>query len=453
MLVAARAIQGLGAAILLPLTLTLLSEAVPPEKRGMALGIWSSVLGLGIALGPFVGGAVLEGLAWQWIFWLNVPIGVILLPLAARHLSESRGPYSQLDLPGLALAGVGLLGITFGLVRSHALGWTSGTVVASLALGIALLCAFVAWERRTSTPMLPMRFFRSRAFSATNGVAFLMFCGAFGSIFLSSQFFQAAQGHWAAQGGANDAAVDRCADARRLIAGALSDRGADRSLLFVGLSMQAIAIFWMSQVMTQDVAYSSLIAPFAIAGVGIGIIFAPLANAVFNAVHPEEAGQASGAHNAIREFGTALGVAVLASIFASNGSYASPEAFADGMVAALPIGAALLGGGATRRAARAGVPVPLGRAGDGAGDRGGRPGGDRRSGQLTSCAKRSAAMLAPDRTTPTRCPATGIPPASSAARALAPLGSATSLQRSKSQRIAATISSSETVRRRRRARR
>src|SRR5215217_6241632 len=193
-LIAARAVQGFGAAIITPLTLTLLSEAVPANKRGAALGVWAGVTGLGVAMGPVVGGAVVQGISWHWIFWLNVPIGLALLPLAVRLLIESHGPNERLDLPGLALAGGGLLGLTFGIVRANALGWTSATVVASVATGVVLLGAFLAWELRTAHPMLPPRFFRDRGFAATNGVSFAMFFGTFGAIFLLSQFFQAAQG-------------------------------------------------------------------------------------------------------------------------------------------------------------------------------------------------------------------------------------------------------------------
>src|SRR4051794_39866855 len=157
-LIALRAIQGAGAALVRPLTLPLLSEAVAPGKRGMALGIWAAVSGLGVALGPLVGGAVVEGIAWQWIFWLNVPIGLVLLPFAARFLTESFGPEARLDLPGLGLAAAGLFGLTFGVIRSTALGWGSPMVVTSIAAGAVLLAAFIAWERRAAAPMLPMRF-------------------------------------------------------------------------------------------------------------------------------------------------------------------------------------------------------------------------------------------------------------------------------------------------------
>jgi EmrB/QacA subfamily drug resistance transporter len=345
-LIAARALQGAGAAMVLPLTLTLLSEAVAPEKRGMALGIWAGVSGLGVALGPVVGGAVVEGIAWQWIFWLNVPIGIVLVPLAARMLRESFGPEDRLDLPGLALAGIGLFGVTFGIVRETALGWTSATVMVSIGAGIAFLAAFIWWELRAPAPMLPMRFFRSRAFSSTNGATFAMFFGVFGSIFLLSQFFQTAQGYSPFEAGLRTLPWTAMPMLVAPIAGLLSDRVGSRPLMAVGLALQAVALAWLAIVSSVDVAYSSLIIPFIIAGTGMALVFAPSANAVLSAVRPQEAGQASGATNAIRELGGVMGVAVMASVFSANGSYASPEAFSDGVVAALPIGAAVLAVGA-----------------------------------------------------------------------------------------------------------
>jgi EmrB/QacA subfamily drug resistance transporter len=345
-LIAARAIQGLGAAIVLPLTLTLLSEAFPAERRGMALGIWAGVSGLGVALGPFVGGAVVEGIAWQWIFWLNVPIGLVLLPVAWARLTESRGPTKTLDLPGLGLVGAGLFGLTFGIVRATALGWTSTTVVASIASGAALLTAFLWWENRAPAPMLPLRFFRSRAFAATNGVSFSMFFGVFGSIFLLSQFFQTAQGYGPLEAGLRTLPWTGMPMLVAPIAGLLSDRIGSRPLMVAGLALQSVALFWLAAVSTPDVAYSSLVLPFVIAGTGMALVFAPSANAVLGAVRPEEAGQASGATNAIRELGGVMGVAVLASVFSARGSYDTPQAFTDGVVAALPIGAAVLALGA-----------------------------------------------------------------------------------------------------------
>jgi EmrB/QacA subfamily drug resistance transporter len=345
-LVAARALQGLGAAIVLPLTLTLLSEAVAPERRGAALGIWAGVSGLGVALGPLVGGAVVQGISWHWIFWLNVPVGLALIPLAARMLTESYGPNSRLDVPGLALAGAGLFGLTFGIVRADSLGWTSSTVLASAGAGVALLAAVLAWEARAPQPMLPLRFFRSRGFAATNGVSFAMFFGTFGSIFLLSQFFQVAQGLGPLEAGLRTLPWTGMPMIVAPLAGLLSDRIGSRPLMATGLALQAGAMAWLAVISNPSTPFSELIAPFVMAGTGMALVFAPSANAVLSSVRQSEAGQASGATNAIREVGGVMGVAVLAGVFSAHGGYTDPQAFTDGIGAALPIGAAVLAAGA-----------------------------------------------------------------------------------------------------------
>ena len=252
-LIAARAVQGAGAAIVTPLTLTLLSAAFPPGKRGLVIGAWSGISGLGVALGPVIGGAVVDGISWHWIFWINVPIGLALLPLAWTRLSESYGPAGRLDLPGLTLAGVGLLGVVFGIVRGETLGWTSATVVGALATGVVALAAFVAWELRAPAPMLPMRFFRSRAFAASNGVSLAMYFGVFGSIFLLAQFFQVAQGLSPLEAGLRTLPWTAMPMLVAPIAGLLSDRIGSRPLMFTGLALQAVAIGWIASVSTPDV--------------------------------------------------------------------------------------------------------------------------------------------------------------------------------------------------------
>jgi EmrB/QacA subfamily drug resistance transporter len=345
-LIAARAVQGVGAAVVTPLTLTLLAEAFPPERRGLAIGAWSGISGLGVAIGPLVGGAVVDGISWQWIFWLNVPIGLALLPLAARRLSESHGPNRSLDLPGLALAGAGLLGVVYGIVRGSELGWTSTTVLASLIAGGALVAAFLLWERRAPEPMLPLRFFRSRAFTAVNGVSFAMYFGVFGSIFLLAQFFQVTQGYSPLEAGLRTLPWTGMPMLIAPVAGLLSDRIGSRPLMATGLALQAAAIGWLASVSTPTVPYGDLVIPFVMAGVGMSLVFAPAANAVLRAVRPREAGQASGATNAIREIGGVLGVSVLATVFSSTGSYASPQAYTDGMTSAIWVGAAVLAAGA-----------------------------------------------------------------------------------------------------------
>jgi EmrB/QacA subfamily drug resistance transporter len=345
-LIVARAVQGFGAAIVLPLTLTLLNEAVPPERRGMALGVWGGVSGLGVAIGPLVGGAVVSGISWHWIFWLNVPVGLVLIPLALTRLSESRGPNPHLDLRGLGLAGLGLLGITYGVIRGQALGWTSATILGSLGAGVALVAAFLVWESRARAPMLPLHLFRSRAFSATNAVSFTMFLGTFGSIFLLAQFFQTVQGYSPLHAGLMTLPWTGMPMFVAPLAGVLSDRIGSRPLMAAGLALQAVAMAWLASVISPTVAYSSLVVPFILAGVGMALVFAPSANAVLASVRTDQAGQASGATNAIRELGGVLGVSVLATVFTSHGGYASPQAFVNGLTPALWVGTAVLAVGA-----------------------------------------------------------------------------------------------------------
>lgn len=345
-LVAARAIQGFGAAIVLPLTLTLLSEAVPADRRGAAIGAWSGISGLGIALGPVVGGAVVEGISWHWIFWLNVPLGLALLPLSIVKLQESFGPSKVLDVRGVILVGLGLLGVVHGIVRANALGWTDPVIVSSIAIGVVFLVAFVIRESRVKDAMLPMRLFKSRSFSATNAASFALNFGLFGSTFLLAQTFQVAQGYTPIEAGIRTLPWTAMPLIVAPIAGILSERIGARPLIATGLAMQSVALLWITSVLGTGTPYGELVIPFALGGIGMSLVFAPAAYAVLASVRTHEEGQASGALNAIREVGGVLGVAVLASVFAANGSYEAPQAFIDGVEAAMPVGAAILAGGA-----------------------------------------------------------------------------------------------------------
>ncbi|HVR05548.1 MAG TPA: DHA2 family efflux MFS transporter permease subunit [Solirubrobacteraceae bacterium] len=343
LLVAARAAQGTGAALVTPLTLTLLAEAFPPERRGVALGVWSGISGSAVALGPLVGGAVIQGISWHWIFWINVPIGIVLLPLAALRLGESRGPYGSLDLPGLALASTGAFGLVFGLVRGQSLGWTSTTVLAALGAGAALLAGFVVHERRAREPMLPMAFFARRAFAVTNFASLTMYFGMFGSIFFLSQFMQNVLHNSPLQAGLKILVWTGATMITAPLAGIYSQRIGSRPLMLAGLSLQGGALAWLAAILGTHTAYAAMIVPFVMAGAGMALVFAPSAAAVLSAVRPEQAGQASGATNAIRETGGVLGVAVLASVFTGAGGYASPQAFVAGLQPAMWVGVAVLG--------------------------------------------------------------------------------------------------------------
>jgi EmrB/QacA subfamily drug resistance transporter len=345
-LILARAIQGVGGAILTPLSLTILSAGVSPERRAVALGAWGGVAGLAIAIGPLVGGAIAEGLAWQWIFWVNVPIGLLVIPLAFFRLDESYGPKSRLDIPGLALVSGGLLAIVWALVNGNDVGWTDPQIVGSFIVGAILVAAFVGWEARASEPMLPLRLFRSRAFSAANVVSLLMTFGMFGSIFLLAQFFQVVQGYSPLQAGLRTLPWTFMPVIVAPIAGLASTRTGTRPLLVLGMVLQATALAWISLIVTPTAEYLAFVPAFILAGTGMGLFFAPIANVVLSAVRPEEEGKASGANNAIRELGGVFGVAVLAAVFTTNGSYATPDSYVAGLIPAMQLGAVVVGLGA-----------------------------------------------------------------------------------------------------------
>ncbi len=350
-LIGARAFQGLGAALVTPLTLTLLAEAFPPDQRGLALGVWSAISGIGVAAGPLVGGFLTQVASWHLIFWVNVPIGLALIPLAGARLTESRGAVKRLDLPGLALVSTGLFGLVFGLVRSQSLGWSNPQVLISLAAGLVLVLAFIAQELRTDEPMLPMEFFANRGFAVTNAVSLAMYFGMFGSIFFLSQFLQNVLHNTPLQAGVKLLVWTGAVMVVAPVAGFMSERYGSRWFMIAGLSLQAIALGWMASVAGVGESYASLVIPFALAGSGMALVFAPSANAVLASVRTSQTGQASGATNAIRELGGVLGIAVLATVFASHGSYVSPEAYVNGLVPALWLGAAVLAGGALIAAA------------------------------------------------------------------------------------------------------
>ncbi len=360
-LVTARAVQGAGGALIMPLSLTLLSAAVRPERRNEALGVWGAIGGVAVAAGPLVGGAVTSGWSWQSIFWINVPVGIVLVVLARWRLAESTGPRQPLDLGGVALATTGLLGTVLGLVRADTHGWTSAGVLSSFAVGAVGLAGFVAWELRSAHPMLPLRLFRSRSFAAINVMALFMSFGMFGSIFFLSQFLQVVQHYSPLEAGLRVLPWTGMPMLVAPLAAALAQRFGGRPVLATGLGLQALGLSWLALEATPTLSYARLWLPFAVSGVGMALFFVPLASVVLSSVRTEHEGVASGANSAFREVGGVLGIAVLGAVFSSRGGYSSGAAYVSGLVPAVWVGVCVVGAGALvafllprRAAARAG---------------------------------------------------------------------------------------------------
>jgi EmrB/QacA subfamily drug resistance transporter len=364
-LIGARAVQGAGSALLLPLGLALLSAAFPPEKRGAAIGIFSAITGIAVASGPLVGGAVVQGISWEWIFWINVPIGLLAIPLVLTRMKESFGPDTRLDIRGLALVTGGALGIVWGLVRGNTAGWASPEVVGSLAVGALLVAAFVAWELRAPEPMLPMRFFRSRAFSAGNAATFFTLASLFAAVFFYAQLLQTGLGYGPLGTGLRLLPWTATFITVAPIAGALADRIGERPLMVGGLSLQAAGMAWLALIAEPGLAYSHMLAPFIVAGVGVSMAIPSAQNSVVGSVATDALGKAAGANSMMRELGGVFGIAVTVAVFAGAGSYASAAAFTDGFGPAIFVAAGLALAGAicglalpSRRQAKASISTP-----------------------------------------------------------------------------------------------
>ena len=339
-LIAARALQGAGAAMVLPLAMALLSVAFPREERAKALGLFSGVTGLALVGGPVVGGAIVQSLAWQWIFWLNVPIGVITIVLVLRRLQESMGPGKTVDIPGLALITGACLGVVWGLERGNTAGWTSVEVIAALAAGVLLGVAFVAWELRAREPMVPMRLFRSPAFSSGSVAGFFLFGSIQGSLFFMAQFLQTAQGYGPLGAGLRLLPWTATLFVVAPVAGALINRTGERPILVGGLFLQAVGMAWIGRIAGPGVPYASLVAPLILAGAGASMAIPAAQNAVMSSVEAAEIGKASGTFNMLRFLGAVLGIAVLAAVFARTGGFGSVQAFSAGFAPAIGVSAA-----------------------------------------------------------------------------------------------------------------
>ena len=345
-LIVARTVQGLGGAVVTPVALTLLAAAFPPERRGTVVGIFGGITGLAVAAGPLVGGAVTQGLDWHWIFWVNVPIGIVASVLAVARLRESRGPATHLDPVGALLVTAGAVGLAWGLVRGNDVGWSSSETVATLAVGAVLVAAFLAWERRAPAPMLPLGLFRIRDFAAGNATAFLMFGAIFSAAFMMSQYFQFALGYSPLATGLRFLPWTATPIVIAPLAGALSDRIGPRPLMAGGLFLQAGALAWVAAHATTDIGYAALVVPLVLAGIGISMAIPTTPTAVLSAVAPQDMGKASGVQNTLSRFGSVFAVAVASAVFAGNGHLGSPAAFTSGFRPALVViaGMSALGG-------------------------------------------------------------------------------------------------------------
>jgi len=330
LLITARSVQGLGAAVITPLSLTILTSAFPAERRGAIVGIWGGISGLGVAVGPLIGGAVTQGLSWHWIFWLNVPVGVAAVAGARLRLPESRGPRIRLDVPGLVLVSAGAAMLIWALVQGSQEGWTGTRVLLGLALGAALIAVFLAWETRVAEPMIPLGLFRAGGFSAAVAAGFLTGASIYTAAFLTSQYFQL---------GLHDSPLE--AGLRFLpwtatpllvapLAGALSDRVGARVLLVPGLLLQAAGFAWIVALAGSPGSYARYLAPLIIAGVGVSMAIPTASAAALNAVAPGSLGKASAIFNTLRQFGAVFGIAIGTAIFNSNGSLVGRAAVTSG---------------------------------------------------------------------------------------------------------------------------
>ncbi|MFE5580716.1 MFS transporter [Kitasatospora sp. NPDC056531] len=333
-----RVIEGFGASAVMPLSMTLLAAAVPAKRRSLALGLWSAFSGLAIALGPVVGGAVVDGLAWQWIFWINVPVCVIAIPLVVFALKESKVADTHLDLLGMLLATVGLVAVVWGIVNGQEDGWTSGRILGAFIGGGLLLLLFVLWQLRAKHPLLPLSLYRSRSFVLTNIVSASMYFGVFGSIFMLSQYLQIAPHRTPLQAGVLTLTWTLMPMAIAPIAGAITDKVGGGRLMALGLFLQAVGLAWINLEATSNTPYSHLVGGMLLGGAGMGFVFAPTASVVLASAGPEQQGKASGANATVREIGGALGIAVLSTVFAHSGSARSPQTFVDGLHPATWVG-------------------------------------------------------------------------------------------------------------------
>jgi EmrB/QacA subfamily drug resistance transporter len=366
-LITARAVQGVGAAVIMPLAIAQLGAAFPPRERGRAMGAAAGIVGLATAGGPFVGGVVAQGLAWQWLFWVNVPVGVLVIAGVLLKMTETHGPQARLDLVGVVLTTGGVLGLVWALVRGNDAGWLSAETLGSMAAGIVLTVGFVRWEMRTPAPMVPMRFFTIRAFSAGNVASFTMTASMYCQLYFLAQYYQNVLHYGPFGAGVRMMPFSATLLVFGPLSGRLADRFGERRLVAGGLTLQALGLLAIGLPAGHHESYAALVPGLVISGVGVSTAIPPTQKTVVSAVQPHQIGQASGAFSMLRQFGALFGTTVAVAVFAATGSYATEKTFTDGFTAAIEVAAGISAVGAAAglllprlRSAKGGAGAPAG---------------------------------------------------------------------------------------------
>jgi EmrB/QacA subfamily drug resistance transporter len=340
-LIASRAAQGAGAALVMPLAMAILSGAFGRDQRARALGIFSGITGCALIVGPAVGGFITESLGWRWIFWINLPVGMIAILLVLARLRESFGPVAALDVPGLLLVAIAALALVWGLLRGNAVGWASAEVTGALLAGLLFAVAFVLWELRAGAAMVPMRLFTARSFAAGVSASFLFYAAMYGVLFLLPQFLQISLGFGAFGAGLRLLPWTATLFLTAPIAGGIVSRIGERPLVVTGLLMQAVGLGWIAMIVAPSVSYLALIAPLVLAGVGVSMAMPAAQNAVLSSVAVAEMGKASGVFNMARFLGGMFGIAALVATFSATGATDTAAHFSGGFAAAMMLASAL----------------------------------------------------------------------------------------------------------------
>jgi EmrB/QacA subfamily drug resistance transporter len=340
-LIAARFAQGAGAALVMPIGMAMLSGAFAKEERARALGIFSGVTGFALIVGPAIGGFFCQTLGWRWVFWINLPIGIVAIALVFARLRESFGPKAALDIPGLTTVAGAALAIMWGLLRGNISGWTSDEVLSAFVAGVLFATMFVIRELRAHAPMVPMRLFRALAFSAGVAASFLFYAAMYGVLFLLPQFLQTVLGFGPLDAGLRLLPWTATLFVTAPVAGALVNRFGERSLVVAGLLMQAIGLGWIATIAAPGIGYPALVAPLVLAGTGVSMAMPAAQNAILSSVAVTEMGKASGIFNMARFLGGMFGIAAMVAVFSASGTVRSVAGFSAGFASAMMVAAAL----------------------------------------------------------------------------------------------------------------